>query len=193
MTFIGNLKKPKDMTDDELVEEFEIIQKIAKQRGEHLPLPATAREQVGNGQTPPIHRGETEKQLQALRADFDKDPDMRETLEKRIPTSSKKGEEQQVAQNTVTGVAKGVNKARGIHSLADTVKAGFGLAKHQREKLFNEIKKAGFQGEGSEESIRRRYGHIPGAVEAYIKARKKAKLTPGERAKKQKESQQKKK
>lgn len=198
MTFIKKLKRSKDMSDDELFAEFKTIQGIVRKRGEHVPLPVKHRDDLPDGRTPPIHRPSAEKQLEALRADLEKDPDLRDIFEKSLPAGSFKGREkdQKVAQNTFTDAAKGISKARRVHSLGDKVKTGLDLQKLLKDKDFEEFKQMG-QIKVPRDKFIDQYGSVPGALDAYEEGRREANMTPGERAKwladKEKQKQKKKK
>lgn len=89
MAFTSALKPTKDMTDDELYNEFSFLQKIARQNGQNLPLmlanPGTVRSRTG---TPPFDRGTVQQQLDIFRRDLDTNDDLQKAYGSQMPESS---------------------------------------------------------------------------------------------------------
>ena len=90
MSFTKKLKRPKDMTDSDLLAVFRLAQKIARNQGQHLPLTVTRHEPETPGIMPPIHHPTIERDLDIFRREMERNNDIFKTFGGQIPPSSLK-------------------------------------------------------------------------------------------------------
>lgn len=162
MSFLNKLKPSKQMTDDELYQELLMFQKIAHKRGEHAPVPVTGRGETPEGQTPPLHRSATEKQLDAMRQAFDADPETRNDMRTQVPGSS-----MQTAQNAASDVARGIRKGVSNSPMTGSAAPALQIGARQKQYILNQYKFWGGQGVSFEEAKKKVGPVISGSLDAY--------------------------
>ena len=145
------LKPAKDMTDDELLNEFRLAQSMARKRGQHLPLTVTR----SDPENPTLHRPTVERDLDMFRREFSQE-------ESKVP--------QRMAQNSVFNAAKGIGRANSIHggvkSFLDGIGAIWGIKRMAEQRNLARFREAGAQGMPFQKALEL-YGAAEGAKAAY--------------------------
>lgn len=175
---LNNFLKPtKDMTDDDLLAEFQLAQKVARRQGRHLPLTVTKTTPEGSGEKPTIHRPTTERDLDIFRKGIENAPEALQHFRTELPRSSLKNTRQEQNQHLaqkqpsdIAKAAKSIGKGNSIHgagqSFLEGVGAMLGISKKVKERQLNRFRQSGKLGESFEDAVAR-YGETEGAKEAY--------------------------
>ena len=163
MSFTKKLKRTKDMTDSDLLAEFRLAQKIARNQGQHLPLTVTRHEPETPGIMTPIHRPTVERDLDIFRRELERNGDVFNTFGGQMPSSSHKKETpkrpQRMAQNKgAQNVGKSLNKPRRflgpLKYIWETLEAGLDIIDMASQRNFDIARELGQQGAPRERLIK---------------------------------------